>query len=51
MTVLYFYPMRAPTPDASTASEKYLNLRRGIRYETQWVEWCEEAIAAFQSQG
>lgn len=23
----------------------YLNLRRGIRYETQWVEWCEEAIA------
>ena len=27
----------------------YLTLRRGIRYETQWVEWCEEAIAAFQS--
>lgn len=26
----------------------YLTLRRGIRYETQWVEWCEEAIAAFQ---
>ena len=31
-----------------TGKCKYLNLRRGIRYETQWVEWCEEAIAAFQ---
>lgn len=26
---------------------KYLTLRRGIRYETEWVEWCKEAIAAF----
>ena len=26
----------------------YLTLRRGIRYETEWVEWCSEAIAAFQ---
>lgn len=24
---------------------KYLTLRRGIRYETEWVAWCEEAIA------
>ena len=24
---------------------RYLTFRRGIRYETQWVEWCEEAIA------
>ena len=23
---------------------RYLTFRRGIRYETQWVEWCEEAI-------
>ena len=23
----------------------YLTLRRGIRYETEWVAWCEEAIA------
>ena len=23
----------------------YLTLRRGIRLETQWVEWCDEAIA------
>lgn len=22
----------------------HLSLRRGIRYETEWVEWCEEAI-------
>jgi DNA-binding PadR family transcriptional regulator len=22
----------------------YLSLRRGIRYETEWVEWCEEAM-------
>ena len=28
----------------------YLTLRRGIRYETEWVEWCKEAIAAFQSE-
>ena len=26
----------------------YLTLRRGIRYEREWVEWCEEAIAAFK---
>ena len=24
---------------------KYLTLRRGIRYETDWIGWCEEAIA------
>lgn len=23
---------------------RYLTLRRGIRYETEWVEWCDEAI-------
>ena len=26
----------------------YTTLRRGIRYETEWVEWCEEAIAMFE---
>lgn len=26
----------------------YLSLRRGIRYETEWVEWCQEAIAGVQ---
>ena len=25
----------------------YLTLRRGIRYETEWVAWCDEAIATF----
>ena len=25
----------------------YLTVRRGIRYETEWVEWCKEAIAVF----
>ncbi|MDJ0596509.1 MAG: PadR family transcriptional regulator [Pleurocapsa sp. MO_226.B13] len=27
----------------------YLTLRRGIGYETEWVAWCEEAIAMFES--
>ncbi len=26
----------------------YLTLRRGIRYESEWIEWCDEAIAVFQ---
>lgn len=26
---------------------RYLTLRRGIRYETEWVDWCDEAIAMF----
>lgn len=26
----------------------YLTLRRGIRFESDWVAWCEEAIAAIQ---
>ena len=28
----------------------YLTLRRGIRYETEWVAWCEEAIAMFKQK-
>ncbi len=27
---------------------KYLTLRRGIRYEAEWVAWCEEAISIFE---
>ncbi len=27
----------------------YLTLKRGIRYEIQWIEWCEEALQFFQS--
>ena len=29
---------------------RYLTFRRGIRYETQWVEWCEEAIALMSKE-
>jgi DNA-binding PadR family transcriptional regulator len=38
--------MLATSPELS-ADRKciYLTLRRGIRYETEWVDWCEEAIA------
>ncbi len=25
----------------------YLTLKRGIRYETQWIEWCDEALEYF----
>ena len=27
---------------------KYLTLRRGIRYQADWVAWCEEAIVIFE---
>lgn len=29
---------------------EYLTLRWGIRYETGWVDWCEEAISMLQSE-
>jgi DNA-binding PadR family transcriptional regulator len=34
-------------PDSLPIEEKfrYLTLRRGIRYEMDWLMWCEEAIA------
>ena len=28
----------------------YLTLRRGIRYETSWIAWCEEAIALLSEE-
>ncbi|MGL5075875.1 MAG: PadR family transcriptional regulator [Waterburya sp.] len=28
---------------------KYLTLRCGIRYESSWIAWCEEAIALLKS--
>ena len=36
-----------PQPDALEGEElgNYLTLRCGFRYESMWVEWCEEAIA------
>lgn len=35
-----------PQPEHPTPVDRlhHLTLRRGIRYETEWVEWCEEAI-------
>ncbi len=30
------------------AKFQYLVLRRGIRYETDWIEWCDEALACVQ---
>lgn len=33
-------------PQALTQQDKfrYLTLRKGIRYETDWIAWCDEAI-------
>ena len=42
--------MLASAPMSEPEKCIYLTLRCGIRYETGWVEWCEEAIAAFQSE-
>jgi DNA-binding PadR family transcriptional regulator len=32
------------------AKLQYLVLRRGIRYETDWVSWCDEALALLQEE-
>jgi DNA-binding PadR family transcriptional regulator len=38
--------MLAESPELSpSCKSSYLTLRRGIRYETEWVDWCKEAIA------
>jgi len=36
--------------ESSLDKYTYLTLRRGIRYEQQWVEWCEEAIAMMSNE-
>lgn len=33
------------------AKLQYLVLRRGIRYESDWVAWCDEALAWVQEEG
>jgi DNA-binding PadR family transcriptional regulator len=40
-----------PCPEALPYSAKcqYLTLRQGIAHETNWIDWCQEAIAALQS--
>ena len=40
--------MKECSPMSQEERCMYLTLRRGVRYETGWVEWCEEAISAFQ---
>lgn len=38
--------MLAESPELSPSCKSiYLTLRRGIRYESEWVDWCKEAIA------
>ncbi len=36
-----------PAPGQLSYEQKciYLTLRRGIRYESNWIDWCDEAIA------
>jgi DNA-binding PadR family transcriptional regulator len=36
-----------PDPTTLSFSEKcqYLTLRQGIRHETTWIEWCDEALS------
>lgn len=29
---------------------RYLTLRRGIRYEQDWIAWCAEVLAAFEEE-
>jgi Virulence activator alpha C-term len=35
-----------PNPTAPTWKEQlmHLTLRRGIRFEAEWVDWCDEAL-------
>jgi DNA-binding PadR family transcriptional regulator len=39
-------------PQTLTVEEKfrYLTLRKGIGYETDWITWCEEAIALLKPE-
>lgn len=41
-----------PNPQTLTPEYKfrYLTLRKGIGYETDWISWCEEAIALLKQQ-
>jgi DNA-binding PadR family transcriptional regulator len=39
---------RNPNKLDLTAKYQYLTLRNGIRYETEWLAWCSEAIALLQ---
>lgn len=41
-----------PNPQALSQPQKfhYLTLRKGIGYETDWIGWCEEAIALLKQE-
>lgn len=41
-----------PNPGELSLKEQYsyLTLRRGIRYESEWVAWCDEAIEALSDR-
>jgi Virulence activator alpha C-term len=40
-------------PEQLTIADRfrYITLRNGIRYETEWLAWCEEAIAFLGAEG
>ena len=40
-------------PDKLPESElfRYLTLRNGIRLETEWLNWCEEALGLLETSG
>ena len=38
----------APLPEERF---RYLTLRRGIRYETSWIEWCKEVLELLEGIG
>jgi DNA-binding PadR family transcriptional regulator len=39
-----------PDPTALSFSDKcqYLTLRQGMRHETNWIEWCDEALSVLE---
>jgi DNA-binding PadR family transcriptional regulator len=39
-----------PQALAQEAKFRYLTLRKGIRYESDWIAWCDEAIALLNQQ-
>ncbi|MCG9889563.1 MAG: PadR family transcriptional regulator [Thermosynechococcaceae cyanobacterium MS004] len=44
-----YFPDPEPLPFAIKC--QYLTLRQGIRHETAWVEWCDEALSALNLRG
>lgn len=39
-------------PEPSVQEQyRYLTLRRGMRYEQDWINWCDEVLAFLQAKG